>query len=64
MEPARLAIAASLLFVATLYPESRIRFFAMDRDLRFEFESGEDGKMHALTVYENGTVSKRAQRAE
>jgi len=51
-------------FVATLYPESPIRFFAMERDLRFEFERGEDGKGQALAVYENGSVSERAQRAE
>lgn len=50
-------------FVATLYPETRTRFFAMERDLRFEFESSEDGNVKALAVYENGTVSERAPRA-
>jgi ketosteroid isomerase-like protein len=51
-------------FVATLYPESQIRFFALERDLRFEFESGEHGKVQGLMVYENGVFSERVQRAE
>lgn len=51
-------------FVATLYPESPTRFFAMERDLRFDFELGEKGKPGALVVYENGAVTERAQRAE
>jgi len=51
-------------FVVALYPESQIRFFAMERDLRFEFESGENGKVQTLAVYENGAISERAQRAE
>lgn len=50
-------------FVATLYPETRNRFFAMERDLRFEFESSEHGNVQSLAVYENGTVSERASRA-
>lgn len=51
-------------FHATLYPESPQRFFAMERDLRFEFEGGGDGKAQALAVYELGALSERAQRAE
>lgn len=50
-------------FAATLYPETRTRFFAMERDVRFEFESNEDGNVQALAVYENGAVSERASRA-
>lgn len=50
-------------FVATLYPETPTRFFAMERDLRFEFENGADGDVQALAVYENGKVSERAVRA-
>lgn len=50
-------------FVATLYPETPTRFFAMERDLRFDFESGGDGDVRALAVYENGKVSERAARA-
>lgn len=49
-------------FVATLRPETRTRFFAMERDLRFEFESNQDGNVQALAVYENGAVSERALR--
>lgn len=51
-------------FAATLYPESQTRFFAMERDLRFEFGVAEGGKAQTLAVYENGAVSERAQRAE
>jgi ketosteroid isomerase-like protein len=50
-------------FVATLYPETQTRFFAMERDLRFEFERGKEGNVQMLTVYENGAVSERAPRA-
>lgn len=49
-------------FVATLYPETRTRFFAMERDLRFEFENRGNGNARALAVYENGAVSERATR--
>lgn len=51
-------------FVATLYPETKTRFFARERDLRFEFESDEAGRVRGLAVFENGTVSERAERAE
>lgn len=49
-------------FVATLYPESTTRFFAIERDLRFDFET--NGGMHptSLAVYENGVVTERALR--
>lgn len=49
-------------FVATLYPETQTRFFAMERDLRFEFESKGNGNVQALAVYENGAISERALR--
>jgi len=48
-------------FVATLHPRSPTVFFAMERDLEFEFE-GEDGR--ALVVRENGTPGERAPRIE
>jgi len=50
-------------FAATLHPETRTRFFAVERDIRFEFESNVDGEVQALAVYENGAVSERASRA-
>lgn len=49
-------------FVATLHPETQTRFFALERDLRFEFERRESGHVQALAVYENGAVSERAAR--
>lgn len=49
-------------FVATLYPETSTRFFAMERDVRFEFEIADDGAVRGLVVYENGAVSERARR--
>ncbi|MCL6712939.1 DUF4440 domain-containing protein [Pseudomonas sp. R2.Fl] len=51
-------------FVATLYPETKTRFFARERDLRFEFESDEAGRVRGLAVFENGAVSERAERVE
>lgn len=51
-------------FVATLYPESVTRFFAMEKDLRFDFEKGTSGKPGTMAVYENGAVSERAQRID
>lgn len=48
--------------VVTLYPEAANRFFAKERDLRFQFDVGSEGKAGALAVYENGSVSERAQR--
>ncbi|WP_115513165.1 MULTISPECIES: DUF4440 domain-containing protein [Xanthomonas] len=49
-------------FVATLYPESTTRFFAIERDIRFDFETDDNGHPVALSVYENGVVSERALR--
>jgi len=49
-------------FVATLQAESATRFFAMERDLRFDFETDANGRTRALAVYENGTLSERAER--
>lgn len=49
-------------FVATLYAETPTRFFAMERDIRFEFELAENGSVEGLAVYENGAVSERAKR--
>ncbi len=51
-------------FVATLYPESSTRFFAIERDIRFDFEVGENGVPESLAVYENSTLSERAQRVK
>ena len=48
--------------VVTLYPEAANRFFAKERDLRFQFDVGGEGKARALAVYENGAVSERAER--
>ncbi|NID16516.1 DUF4440 domain-containing protein [Luteibacter yeojuensis] len=59
MDDDHLKLAAGT-FTATLYPESPTRFFATERDLRFEFEKGKDGKVDALAVIENGVVSERA----
>ncbi|KLI98487.1 nuclear transport factor 2 family protein [Luteimonas sp. FCS-9] len=49
-------------FVVMLYPESTHRFFAKERDLRFEFETGGGTAPNALVVYENGVVTERAVR--
>ncbi|CAD0332016.1 DUF3471 domain-containing protein [Xanthomonas hortorum pv. cynarae] len=51
-------------FIATLYPQSTMRFFAMERDLRFDFETNGDGLSKVLEVYENGVVSERAMRED
>lgn len=51
-------------FVATLYPETSTRFFAMEKDLRFDFEISATGAVRALAVIENGTVTERARRVE
>ncbi|MDV2450789.1 DUF4440 domain-containing protein [Xanthomonas hortorum] len=51
-------------FVATLYPQSTTRFFAMERDLRFDFEGGDKELPRSLAVYENGVVSERAVRED
>lgn len=49
--------------VVTLRAESRTRFFALERDLRFEFaEPAADGRSPKLTVYENGVVAETATR--
>ena len=50
-------------FVVTLYPESTTRFFAQERDLRFEFETGATSAPDAMAVYENGALTERAVRA-
>ncbi|MEE7560881.1 DUF4440 domain-containing protein [Xanthomonas sp. Kuri4-2] len=50
-------------FVATLHPETRTRFFALERDLRFEFEGDAGRAATGLVVYENGVVSERAPRS-
>jgi hypothetical protein len=50
-------------FVVLLYPESTTRFFAQERDLRFEFETGMASSPDALAVYENGALTERASRA-
>lgn len=49
-------------FVATFYPESTTRFFAIERDIRFDFGAGDYGQLSTLTVCENGVVSERALR--
>ena len=49
-------------FVATLYPESTTRFFAMERDLHFDFEADAAGAIVGLAAYEHGEVSDRAVR--
>ena len=51
-------------FVATLYPETNTRFFAMEKDLRFDFEIAATGAVQALAVVENATVTERAKRVE
>lgn len=49
--------------VVTLRADTPTRFFALERDLRFEFAPppGEDGA-RTLTVYENGAVAETATR--
>lgn len=49
--------------VLTLRAETRTRFFALERDLRFEFSApqGRDGA-RTLTVYEDGKVAETATR--
>jgi hypothetical protein len=51
--------------VVNLRAESSTRFFALEKDLRFEFAT-DGGKRHvpALTVYENGVVAETAARVE
>lgn len=49
-------------FVVALYPESATRFFAMERDLRFEFDTSGTSTPRALAVYENGALTERATR--
>lgn len=51
-------------FVVALFAESSTRFFAKERDLRFEFETNGTGKPGSLAVYENGALSERAPRVE
>ncbi|MFC0153002.1 DUF3471 domain-containing protein [Xanthomonas dyei] len=49
-------------FVATLYAESTTRFFAIERDIRFDFEIDDNGHPATLAIDENGVVSERALR--
>jgi hypothetical protein len=49
-------------FVATLYPESASRFFAIEKDVRFDFETDGKGDVASVAVYENGVVTERARR--
>lgn len=49
-------------FVAHLRPETSSRFFALERDLRFEFEKNAAGNVEMLAVYENGALTERARR--
>ncbi|KAF1717147.1 DUF4440 domain-containing protein [Pseudoxanthomonas yeongjuensis] len=51
--------------VVHLHAESPTRFFALEKDLRFEFIA-DAGKQDvpALTVYENGAVAETAMRVE
>nr|WP_180337171.1 DUF3471 domain-containing protein [Xanthomonas hortorum] len=51
-------------FIATLYAQSTTRFFALERDLRFDFEPNGDGISKILVVDENGVVSERAMRED
>ncbi|MDR7192400.1 DUF4440 domain-containing protein [Luteimonas terrae] len=60
-EGAHLKLTAGDFFVV-LYPESATRFFAKERDLRFEFEPAAASAPAALVVYENGTQTERASR--
>ncbi|MCS3744829.1 hypothetical protein FHY18_000359 [Xanthomonas arboricola] len=49
-------------FSATLYPESTTRFFAIERDIRFDFETNHGVHPASLAVYDNGVVSEPALR--
>jgi ketosteroid isomerase-like protein len=49
-------------FVATLRPETPTRFFALEQDLRFEFEKSPKGSLGTLAIYENGVLTERARR--
>ncbi|MBB5863417.1 DUF4440 domain-containing protein [Xanthomonas sp. 3058] len=51
-------------FVATLRPQSVRRFFALERDLQFDFEGGDHAAPGSLAVYENGVLSERASRQD
>ncbi len=44
----------------TLQAESPARFFAVERDLRFEFAAPVNGSPRTLTVYENGAIAETA----
>jgi ketosteroid isomerase-like protein len=50
--------------VVTLRAESPSRFFAVERDLRFEFSGGAGAKPAVLTVSENGNVVETAERVD
>jgi ketosteroid isomerase-like protein len=50
--------------IVTLHAESPTSFFALERDLRFEFTDGTKGKPATLTVRENGQVVETATRVD
>jgi hypothetical protein len=51
--------------IVHLRAESPTRFFALEKDLRFEFAvDGDKQEFPALTVYENGAVAETAARVE
>lgn len=50
--------------IVTLRAESPTRFFAVERDLRFEFTRGTKGNPATLTVLENGQVVETAIRVD
>lgn len=49
-------------FSTALYAESATRFFATERDLRFEFETASASSPGAMAVYENSALTERATR--
>jgi hypothetical protein len=50
--------------VVTLRADSPSRFFALERDLRFEFSGGAGANPAILTVSENGNVVETAERVD
>jgi hypothetical protein len=47
--------------VYELHPETRNRFFSMERDLEFEFKAGTNGKVEKMIVWENGKVAETVE---
>jgi hypothetical protein len=45
-----------------IYPESPNKFFAKERDLRFEFARQSGSEKEGVTIWENGAVVDQAQR--